>query len=59
MGEAGAGEELHFRCGGFVVGVVPRQVSMVLPFPLCQLQRQQKQFKDNTECASQEQWLRI
>lgn len=30
---AGVEEELHFRCG-FVVGVVPRQVSMVLPFPL-------------------------
>lgn len=29
----GVEEELHFRCG-FVVGVVPRQVSMVLPFPL-------------------------
>lgn len=28
-------------------------------FLFCQLQRQQKQFKDNTECASQEQWLRI
>lgn len=31
----GAGEP-HFRCGFVVVvaGVVPRQVSMVLPFPL-------------------------
>lgn len=28
-------------------------------FLFCQLHRQQKQFKDNTECASQEQWLRI
>lgn len=33
-GGGGAGEP-HFRCGFVVVaGVVPRQVSMVLPFPL-------------------------
>lgn len=32
----GGGGEPHFRCGFVVVvaGVVPRQVSMVLPFPL-------------------------
>lgn len=46
----GWGGWLCFRCS-FVAGVAPRQVSMALPFPLCQLQRQQKQFKDITSTS--------
>lgn len=38
MGDGEGAGEPHFRCGfvvaGVVAGVVPRQVSMVLAFPL-------------------------